>query len=202
MEHGNSISVSRLLALPSHKRGGGSGRELAGGLGRPLLVMPGHLPPSWLPHHVLPRRRNSSSHRQLERQGLWEQHPWAKLQNAASRSWCKCRVCCVSHVSQQTLSQPCSWWWHRTAVTVKGLEGSQKTAAGPTRGGWASPTLGELITEPRGTGRSRQRVCTSRGSGRLRRLLSCHRGGDTGFPEDHFLLIKWGALNITHTYEV
>lgn len=75
MEQGNSISVSRLLALPSHKRGGGSGRELAGGLGRPLLAMPGHLPPSWLPHHVLLRRRNSSSHQQLERQGCGSSTP-------------------------------------------------------------------------------------------------------------------------------
>lgn len=64
----------------------------------------------------------------------------------ASRSWCLCKsgACCALHAlpeldaSRQTFSQLCSWWWHRTTATIKDLEGSQKTVAGPTRGGWAS----------------------------------------------------------------
>lgn len=89
------------------------------------------------------------------------------------------------------------WWWHGTTATVKDLEGNQKTVAGPTRGGWASPRFGELVMEPMDTGRCRHGVLRL---GRLEDLLFCHRGGEMGLTENNFLLIKRRVLNITHTY--
>jgi len=55
--------------------------------------------------------------------------------------------------------------------------------------------------EPMGMGRSRHELCTSKRLDRLGNLLSCHHGGEMGFTENFFFLIKWGALNITHTYK-
>lgn len=165
--------------------------------------MLGHLAPSWLPHHMLPCRREFfQSHPPPGKRGSRRGTPGPSCKTWARGPGVCARVGCVVHPT------------HSQSLTRLGKPSPSFARGGgtgqlpPLRIWRAARRLslvlhgvdGLLITEPTGTGRSGHRVCISKGTGRLGNLLSCHCRGDTGFTENNFLLIKWGMLNITHTY--